>query len=91
MDNKYPANKELNRLRDAAGLIPIIESGLARSQLSSDKAALMCEFCEWALVEHDTAGDKVSEKLVHEIREGLGRIRSTLSQLPESENPHPEK
>lgn len=79
MDNKSPANKELNRLRAAAGLIPIIESGLARSQLSSDRAALMCEFCSWAL-EYDTAGDKVSEKLVQEISEGLERIRSILSQ-----------
>jgi hypothetical protein len=50
----------------------------------------MCEFCAWAL-DHDTAGDKVSEKLVLEIREGLGRIRLSLSQSPESVNPDPEK
>lgn len=83
LDNKTPANTELNRLQAAAGLIPIIESGLARSQLSSDQAALMCEFCAWALG-HDTTGDKVSEKLVQEIREGLERIWSTLSHSPES-------
>jgi hypothetical protein len=90
MDHKSPTNKELNRLRAAAGLIPIIESGLTRSQLSTDRAALMCEFCAWAL-DHDTAGDKVSEKLVQEIREGLERIRSTLPQSPESVTPDPEK
>lgn len=90
IDDKTPANKELNRLRAAAGLIPIIESGLARSQLSNERAALTCEFCVWAL-EHDTAGDKESEKLVQEIREGLERIRLTLSESLESENPHPEK
>jgi len=36
-----PATPELNRLRAAAGLIPIIEDGLTDAKLSAERAALM--------------------------------------------------
>jgi|APLak6261658528_1056013.scaffolds.fasta_scaffold91656_1 hypothetical protein len=38
----------LNRLRAAAALIPIIESGLSDKKISVERAALMVSYCEWA-------------------------------------------
>ena len=49
-----PATPELNRLRAAAGLIPIIESGLTDSKLSAERAALMASFCEWTTEKRST-------------------------------------
>ncbi|MBS1130702.1 MAG: hypothetical protein H6R16_1704 [Proteobacteria bacterium] len=43
-----PATPGLNRLRAAIALIPIIESGLADSKISQQRAAEMTRFCEWA-------------------------------------------
>jgi len=39
---------EINRLRAAAALIPIIEAGLIDSKISTTRASLMASFCEWA-------------------------------------------
>lgn len=44
-----PATPELNRLRAAAGLIPIIETGLTDGKLTIERVALMASFCEWAV------------------------------------------
>lgn len=68
-----PSTPELNRLRAAATLIPIIESGLADSKLSADKAALMASFCEWAA--ETVSGDPEELKLSECICQGLERLK----------------
>lgn len=68
---------ELNRLRAAAALIPIIESGLADAKLSVDRAALMASFCEWAA--EFTPSEPEEIKLSESIRVGLQRLKSRLS------------
>lgn len=67
-----------NRLRAAAGLVPIIEAGLARSTISAEKAALMSEFCLWAVT---SLSDPNAEetRLADEVRDGLERIRRLLA------------
>ncbi len=40
---------EINRLRAAAALIPIIESGLVTSSISVERPSLMASFCEWTV------------------------------------------
>lgn len=72
-----PASPELNRLRAAAGLIPIIESGLADSSLSSERAAVMASFCEWTL--DIKSADADSLKLIEGIRQGLERLKVLLA------------
>ena len=67
------ASPELNRLRAAAGLIPIIESGLADSTLSSERAAMMASFCEWTL--DIQSSDENAQKLIEGIRQGLERLK----------------
>ena len=68
----------INRLRAAAGLVPIIESGLARATLSAEKAALMSEFCLWAVT--GLSDLNTEEKLLaDEIKGGLERIQERLS------------
>jgi len=41
-----PSTPAINRLRAAAALIPIIESGFLESRLSVERAVLMASFCE---------------------------------------------
>lgn len=72
-----PSTPELNRLRAAATLIPIIESGLADSKLSPDKAALMASFCEWAV--ETTPSDVDEKKLSESICQGLGRLKARFA------------
>ena len=67
------ATPELNRLRAAAGLIPIIEAGLADSRLSAERAALMASFCEWTTEKRST--DPEAIKLADSVDEGLKRIK----------------
>jgi len=71
------ASPELNRLRAAAGLIPIIESGLTNSSLSPERAAVMASFCEWALEIQSVDADAL--KLIEGIRQGLDRLKELLS------------
>ena len=72
-----PASPELNRLRAAAGLIPIIESGFTNSSLSPERAAVMASFCEWALEIQSADADAI--KLIEGIRQGLDRLKELLS------------
>jgi hypothetical protein len=72
-----PASPELNRLRAAAGLIPIIESGLADSSLTAERAAMMASFCEWTL--DISLADVDSQKLIEGIRQGLERLKVLLA------------
>ena len=69
-------NAELNRLRAAVALIPIIESGLSDSKLSVERAALMASFCEWAAtVKLDTPE---AIKLSQSLNAGLARLKTVL-------------
>lgn len=72
-----PATPELNRLRAAAGLIPIIETGLADGKLTIERAALMASFCEWA-VTFDTQ-DAEQSRLVMIVTNGLERLKVCMS------------
>ncbi len=72
-----PAIPEINRLRAAAALIPIIESGLAGSKLSVERAACMASFCEWAV--QNVPDDPEVAKLAETVGAGLRRIKMALS------------
>jgi hypothetical protein len=72
-----PATPEINRLRAAAALIPIIESGLADSKFSLERAALMASFCEWAIEE--VPDDPEVVKLAEKVGKGLKRLRMGLA------------
>ncbi len=72
-----PPTPERNRLRAAAGLIPIIDTGLADGKLSEDKAQQMIRFCEWAIASEATEQDEIDLKAT--IREGLNRLEARLN------------
>ncbi len=74
-----PTTPELNRLRAAADLIPIIESGLLESKLSMKRAALMASFCEWTA--ENVPDDPDLEKLAQTVQDGLKRIKVALSSV----------
>lgn len=67
---------QLNRLRAAAGLIPIIESGLSDGKLPVERVALMASFCEWAT--EIKPEDPAQIRLVEQVVAGLGRVRASL-------------
>lgn len=69
---------ELNRLRAAAALIPIIESGLNESKLSAERAALMASFCEWAA--QITPSAPKETRLSESISQGLERLKSRITE-----------
>ena len=73
----------LNRLRAAAGLIPLIEDGLQTSKIAPDKASMMAAFCSWALLGVEQYSPE-ADKLTADIQQGLDRIRTHLS-LAETE------
>lgn len=68
---------QLNRLRAAAGLIPIIEDGLILGSISHERASIMAAFCAWA---YDQAnGDANTQALAQTIQDGLERIEARLA------------
>lgn len=72
---------QLNRLRAAAGLIPIIEDGLIQGTLSPERASIMAAFCVWA---HDQSCEDVdTQSLAKTISDGLERIESRIAQRQE--------
>lgn len=71
-----PPTPEINRLRAAAALIPIIESGLLTSKLSIERALRIAAFCEWT-VERPSDDPNVVE-FAKTVDSGLKRIKSTL-------------
>lgn len=73
-----PSSPELNRLRAAASLIPIIESGLADSKLSLEWAAIMASFCEWA-AETSPSADSEEMRLSEVICQGLDRLKEQMA------------
>ena len=72
-----PPSPEINRLRAAAALIPIIESGLLASKLSIERAAVMASFCEWTT--ENSLDDPDMVKLAETVGNGLKRIKMALS------------
>ena len=77
MSTKMPrATPEINRLRAAAALIPLIESGLVASKISTERAAIMASFCEWTV--ENPVSDPDSIKLAEAIGDGLKRIKNTI-------------
>lgn len=73
---------QLNRLRAAAGLIPIIEDGLTKGTLTPDRATAMAAFCVWA---HDqSCGTTDTEELARTISEGLARIEAGIARQQEA-------
>lgn len=72
------AQRSLNRLRAAAGLIPIIEAGLGDGKLANERAALMCEFCAWAAGHGEDLGQE-GEKLTADIQSRLGCLTKMLA------------
>lgn len=76
-DQIPPSTPEINRLRAAAALIPIIEAGLADSRISVERAALIASFCEWTTEILSADPDVV--KLAETVGNGLKRIKVVLS------------
>ena len=68
---------EINRLRAAAALIPIIESGLVDSKMSIQRASPMVTFCEWAT--ENLSDDPHVVKLAKTVENGLKRVKVTLA------------
>ena len=68
-----PPTPEINRLRAAAALIPIIESGLLASKLSLERAANMASFCEWTI--EKPSDDPEVVRLAESVRKGLKRLK----------------
>ena len=75
---------QLNRLRAAAGLIPIIEDGLFQKTISVERASVMASFCAWA---HDQAGmEPDAEAFAKIISDGRGRIESAIALAGEGDS-----
>lgn len=72
-----PLTPEINRLRAAAALIPIIESGLADLKLSVERASLMASFCEWTT--ENPCDEPEAVKLATKVKDGLERLKVALS------------
>jgi hypothetical protein len=78
MSNQIPpSTPQINRLRAASALIPIIESGLLDSRLSVERGALMASFCEWAVEKQPDDPEVV--KLAETVGNGVKRIKVALS------------
>ena len=75
----HTTTPEVNRLRAAAALIPIIEAGLVDSKLSTARASLMASFCEWTT--ENTSDDPLTVKLAQTVQIGLKRVKTTLTSL----------
>lgn len=73
----------INRLRAAAALIPIIETGLAESTITVERAALMASFCEWSA--NNMASDAETVRLTKLVASGLQRLKIALAQQPPGE------
>ena len=68
---------EINRLRAAAALIPIIEAGLVDSKMSIQRASPMVTFCEWAT--ENLSDDPHVVKLAKTVEIGVKRVQATLA------------
>lgn len=80
-----PPTPERNRLRAAAALVPIIESGLDGGKLTEDKASQMIRFCEWTMNSEATDQDETALKVA--IRNGLVRLEARLRPEVQASDP----
>ena len=71
--NDHPT---LSRLRAAAALIPMIQSGLADTKLSREQASSMTLFIEWAA--SSTPENDVEQQLVNELTVDLAGLKAAL-------------
>lgn len=69
-------NRDLNRLRAAAALIPIIEAGLDDARMTSERAATMISFCESAAAQLPSGQE--ARRLKARIEAGLQRLKPQL-------------
>lgn len=74
----HAPSPDLARLRTAATLIPVIESDVTTGKISTERAALMCEFCSWAC-ESQQESPEESTQLLQAVTAGLARIKSVLT------------
>lgn len=72
-----PETFGIARLRAAAALIPIIESGLANAKIPAERAALMSEFCLWT-TQADFGKCDAAKATAQSILEGLARVKALL-------------
>lgn len=72
-----PPTPERNRLRAAAGLIPLIEAGLRDGKLSEARSRQMTGFCRWAASAEVTDPD---------LRDLQAQIQAALAHLDERLN-----
>ena len=71
-----PPSPTLSRLRAAAALIPMIQSGLADTKLSREQASSMTLFIEWAA--SSTPENDVEQQLVNELTVDLAGLKAAL-------------
>lgn len=71
-----PPTPARNRLRAAAALIPIVESGINDGKLSEERARQMIKFCEWAATSNALEQDEVVLKSA--VADGLARLNMRL-------------
>ena len=71
-----PSSTTLSRLRAAAALIPMIQSGLADTKLSRKQASSMTLFIEWAA--SSTPENDDEQQLVNELTVDLAGLTAAL-------------
>ena len=72
-----PSSPTFSRLNAAAALIPVIQSGLADTKLSRERAASMTAFIEWATT--TVPENSAEQKLLHELTAGLESLKAALA------------
>jgi len=73
-----PTSPALNRLRAAAGLIPLIEDGLTHSRIAGNKAESMVAFCQWA-TNHGITDSPEADRLTTSVKIGIERLQEYLN------------
>ena len=71
-----PSSPTLSRLRAAAALFPLIQSGLADTKLSREQASSMTLFIEWAA--SITPENDVEQQLVKKLTVDLAGLKAAL-------------
>ena len=74
--NTTPPSPPLSRLRAAAALIPLIQSGLADTKLSREQASSMTLFIEWAA--SITPENDDEQQLVKKLTVDLAGLKAAL-------------
>lgn len=72
-----PSSPTFSLLNAAAELIPVIQSGLADTKLSRERAASMAAFIEWATTSEPE--NSAEQKLLDELTAGLESLKAALA------------